>query len=36
VARFPGARLHWCERAGHFPQWDSPAETVRLVLDRTG
>ena len=36
LARFPGARLHWFERSGHFPQWDSPAETVRLVLERTG
>lgn len=32
---FPDARLHWFEECGHFPQWDRPAETVRLVLDTT-
>lgn len=32
---FPDARLHWFERCGHFPQWDQPAETVRLILDAT-
>jgi pimeloyl-ACP methyl ester carboxylesterase len=36
MARFPGARLYWFERSGHFPQWDSPDETVRLILDSTG
>ncbi len=33
---FPDAELHWFERCGHFPMWDQPAETVRLILDRTG
>ncbi len=33
--RFPGARLHWFESCGHFPMWDRPEETVRLVLDST-
>jgi pimeloyl-ACP methyl ester carboxylesterase len=33
---FPDAELHWFARSGHFPLWDEPAETVRLVLDRTG
>jgi pimeloyl-ACP methyl ester carboxylesterase len=35
AAAFPDAELHWFDRSGHFPQWDEPAETVRLVLDRT-
>lgn len=29
---FPDARLHWFEQCGHFPHWDSPQETVRLIL----
>jgi pimeloyl-ACP methyl ester carboxylesterase len=36
AAAFPSARLHWFERCGHFPMWDQPAETVRLILDETG
>ncbi|SEK93521.1 Pimeloyl-ACP methyl ester carboxylesterase [Blastococcus sp. DSM 46786] len=32
---FPDAELHWFARSGHFPLWDEPEETVRLVLDRT-
>ena len=32
---FPDARLHWFDRCGHFPQWDRPAETTRLILDAT-
>lgn len=35
AAAFPDAELHWFERSGHFPHWDEPAETVRLVLGRT-
>ncbi len=35
VAAFPDAELHWFARSGHFPLWDEPAETVRLVLERT-
>ena len=35
-ALFPDARLHWFERCGHFPHWDAPAETIRLILDSTG
>lgn len=34
--KFPDAQLYWFDRCGHFPQWDSPAETVRLILDGTG
>ncbi len=36
LARFPDARLHWFESCGHFPHWDVPDETVRLILDTTG
>lgn len=32
---FPDAELHWFERSGHFPVWDEPAETTRVVLERT-
>ena len=35
LAMFPDARLHWFERCGHFPHWDTPQETVRLILDNT-
>lgn len=35
IARFPDARLHWFERSGHFPMWDEPVETVRLILQTT-
>ncbi|WP_426266710.1 alpha/beta fold hydrolase [Sphingomonas sp. LHG3443-2] len=34
--RFPSARLHWFEHSGHFPLWDEPAETVRLIADTCG
>lgn len=30
-AAFPRARLHWFERSGHFPMWDQPYETVRVI-----
>lgn len=36
LAAFPDATLHWFERCGHFPQWDVPEETIRLILDSTG
>lgn len=36
LQRFPGAELHWFDSCGHFPMWDRPAETVELVLSRTG
>ena len=35
AARFPDARLHWLDDCGHFPHWDQPVATVRLVLDAT-
>ncbi len=34
-AAFPGSRLHWFERCGHFPHWDQPQEAVRVILDGT-
>ncbi|TGE12610.1 alpha/beta fold hydrolase [Hymenobacter elongatus] len=36
VALFPGAHLHWFDACGHFPQWDAPQSTVRLILQVTG
>ena len=33
---FPDARLHWFEHSGHFPQWDVPRETARMILANTG
>ncbi len=33
---FPSAKLHWFDRCGHFPMWDQPAETVKLILASTG
>ena len=35
-AAFSSARLHWFEICGHFPMWDQPEETVRLILNETG
>ncbi|MEJ8811280.1 alpha/beta fold hydrolase [Variovorax ureilyticus] len=32
---FPDARLHWFERCGHYPHWDAPEETARLILKTT-
>ncbi|MDM0033875.1 alpha/beta fold hydrolase [Variovorax sp. J22P271] len=34
-AQFPDARLHWFECCGHYPHWDQPEETARLILDTT-
>ena len=35
LSLFPDARLHWFEHCGHFPHWDVPHETTRLILDST-
>jgi pimeloyl-ACP methyl ester carboxylesterase len=35
VERFVDARLHWFEQCGHFPQWDAPEETVRVIVETT-
>lgn len=32
-AAFPSARLHWFERCSHFPHWDLPADTARVILE---
>jgi pimeloyl-ACP methyl ester carboxylesterase len=29
---FPDATLHWFDDCGHFPQWDQPEHTARLIL----
>ena len=34
-AAFPSAELHWFEQCGHFPMWDQPVETIRLILAST-
>jgi pimeloyl-ACP methyl ester carboxylesterase len=34
-AAFPTAELHWFEESGHFPMWDTPMETVAVILDAT-
>jgi pimeloyl-ACP methyl ester carboxylesterase len=34
-AAFPTAKLHWFEGSGHFPMWDTPVETVAVILDAT-
>ena len=35
-AAFPSAQLHWFERSGHFPHWDQPEETARVILETGG
>ncbi|GGD44694.1 alpha/beta fold hydrolase [Erythrobacter arachoides] len=35
MAAFPGATLHWFDSSGHFPMWDQPLETIRVILDAT-
>ncbi len=35
LSAFPNARLHTFERSGHFPVWDEPEETARLILAHT-
>ncbi|WFL78285.1 alpha/beta hydrolase [Altererythrobacter arenosus] len=35
IKAFPDATMHWFERSGHFPMWDQPEETVRVILDAT-
>jgi pimeloyl-ACP methyl ester carboxylesterase len=36
AVRFPSAKLHWFEHSGHFPLWDEPAETVKLISEVCG
>jgi pimeloyl-ACP methyl ester carboxylesterase len=33
LSAFPGARLAWFERSGHFPMWEEPEETTKLILE---
>ncbi|HEX8127719.1 MAG TPA: alpha/beta fold hydrolase [Pyrinomonadaceae bacterium] len=35
LSLFPDASMHWFEHCGHFPHWDAPQETTRLILDTT-
>lgn len=35
LQKFPDAQLYWFANCGHFPQWDQPQETVRLILAAT-
>ena len=35
-AAFPGSRLVWFEKSGHFPMWDQPEETIAAILEATG
>ncbi|MEA2749985.1 MAG: hypothetical protein QOI41_4128 [Myxococcales bacterium] len=35
LSRFPDATLHWFDDSGHFPHWDCPLETVKLILETT-
>jgi pimeloyl-ACP methyl ester carboxylesterase len=35
-AAFPGARLIWFEKSGHFPMWDQPEETIAAILEAVG
>jgi pimeloyl-ACP methyl ester carboxylesterase len=35
-AAFPGARLVWFEKSGHFPMWDQPEETIAAILEAVG
>ena len=30
---FEGSRVVWFERSGHFPMWEEPEETVRMILE---
>jgi pimeloyl-ACP methyl ester carboxylesterase len=35
LEKFPDAKLQWFEDCGHFPHWDAPLETVKLILKTT-
>ena len=36
LEQFPGAHFQWLNACGHFPHWDRPQTTVRLILASTG
>ena len=35
LVKFPDAELIWLEECGHFPHWDRPEETVKIILEHT-
>ncbi len=35
IAAFPKATMHWFAHSGHFPMWDQPDETIRVILNAT-
>jgi pimeloyl-ACP methyl ester carboxylesterase len=35
TAAFPSATLHWFDHSGHFPHWDEPDATARMILAAT-
>ncbi len=35
MAAFPSTTLHWFEHSGHFPHWEEPDATARLILSAT-
>jgi pimeloyl-ACP methyl ester carboxylesterase len=35
LALFPKAKLVWFDSCGHFPHWDQPGRTARLILAET-
>jgi pimeloyl-ACP methyl ester carboxylesterase len=35
LAAFPSGTLHWFEHSGHFPHWDEPEETAKLIRKTT-
>ncbi|WP_426011308.1 alpha/beta fold hydrolase [Caulobacter sp. DWR2-3-1b2] len=34
-AAFPNAKLHLFDKCGHFPHWDQPEETARIIVQTT-
>lgn len=36
MAAFPRAKMHWFAQSGHFPMWDQPMDTIKVILDATG
>lgn len=35
IKLFPKSRLVWLDHCGHFPQWDRPADAVKIILEAT-
>ena len=35
MAAFPSATFHWFEHSGHFPHWEEPEATAKLILTKT-